>query len=487
MRHGQWELLIALLWISIAVTSCTAAPRESRFLWLSDIHFNPMADAALVDELVKADPAQWEAVLNRTSPAEFSQYKSDTNWWLLKSALQQMPKTVGRPAIVIVTGDLLAHGFPQLYKAAMHDEDQQHYGAFVKKTVQFLALQLRAKFPGTRIYVTPGNNDNDCGDYSIQADGAFLDDTAAIARELADGDSEFAASWKLRGSFNVAHPTVANARLISLNSIFWSQKYEALSPAEGCKPVASNASAELMTWLEESLAAAQRAHEKVWLMFHIPPGIDGYASAMKRKKSVGGGATDDAATCAQAIVPMWKVEWTAQFDALLAKYGDTVTAAFAAHTHSDDFRVIGTAGEGQQFVLMAPAISPIYQQNPSFRVVSYQADGSLADQTTYFLTNLPATSAKTKGRWKKEYTYSSQWKAPGINGASLNSVYNRVVAEESARAEWLKFYAVSGPALEGEKPIVQPLYCAVEGLSVESYRQCWCGGPVVSKGGSTGD
>lgn len=230
-----------------------------------------------------------------------------------------------------------------------------------------------------------------------------------------------------------------------------------------------------MGWLEQSLAEAQRAHEKVWLMFHIPPGVDGYASAMKRKKLTGGGAADDAATCADSVVPMWKVEWTAQFDALLAKYSSTVTAALAAHTHSDDFRVIGTGGEQQGYVLMAPAISPIYQQNPAFRVVNYRADGSLRDQTTYYLTNLPAASAKTKGRWKKEYTYSSQWKAHAINVASLNSVYNRVVADETTRAAWLKLYAVSGPALEGEKPIVRPLYCAVEGLTVESFRQCWCG------------
>ena len=191
---------------------------------------------------------------------------------------------------------------------------------------------------------------------------------------------------------------------------------------------------------------------------------------MKRQSLSAGGAPANADACAQSIVPMWRTEWTAQFDALLAKYQPTVVATFAAHTHSDDFRVMG-----QEFVLMNPAISPVYEQNPGFRVVSYRGDGTVTDQSTYYLTNLPGANAKKKGNWKREYSFTKQWKARSLNASSLNGVYQRVIADERVRADWLKLYAVSGPALEGEKPIVRALYCAVEGLSVESYRECYCG------------
>ncbi len=465
------QIRLAILAIAfVGLVSATSASADSKFLWISDLHFNPMADPALVSELEEAEPAQWEAILDRTSPASFSQYNSDTNWWLLKSALQQFPKTERHPAFVMVTGDLLAHNFPATFQSAMHDSDPQHYRAFVLKTVEFLALELQRKFPGAKILITPGNNDNDCGDYTIEAGGAFLKGSAAVARKLAGADEAFVADWKALGSFNVAHPTIANARIISLNSIFLSQKYQALSSEQGCKPVSSTAAAALMHWLEQQLADAERSHQKVWLMFHIPPGIDGYASAMKRKKLVSGGAAENLATCAQSIVPMWKTEWTAEFDALLAKYHATVTAAFAAHTHSDDFRVTG-----QEFVLMSPAISPVYSQNPGFRVVSYRHDGTLTDQSTYYLTNLPVAGANVKGQWKREYQFTRQWKTHELNAASLGRVYQEVAADNAARASWLKLYAVSGPAEEGEKPIVRALYCAVEGLSVDGYKQCWCG------------
>ncbi len=463
-----------LLLVSALATPAIARAADGKFLLISDIHFNPMADPALVDDLVKAGPEQWEAILNRTSPTSFSQYKSDTNWWLLQSAMAQFPKTIRHPEFVMVTGDLLAHQYPQLFRSATHDDDQQHYRAFVLKTVQFLALELRRKFPDTKIFITPGNNDNDCGDYTIEAGGAFLSDTAPVARELAGGDDGFTTSWKSLGSFNVPHPTISSVRIVSLNSIFLSQKYQPLSSEHGCQPVSSAAAAEVMQWLEQQLAAAAQANQKVWLMFHIPPGIDGYATAMNRNKLVAGGAADNVATCTQSIVPMWATQWTAQLDALVEKYHSTMAAAFAAHTHSDDFRLIGAQGEGREFVLMNPAISPVYSQNPGFRVVNFSKDGSTTNQSTYYLTNLPAASAKATGKWQKEYTFTKQWKTHELNAASLGRVYDEVVADESVRANWLKLYAVSGPAETGEKPIVRALYCAVEGLTVESYQQCYC-------------
>jgi hypothetical protein len=124
---------------------------------------------------------------------------------------------------------------------------------------------------------------------------------------------------------------------------------------------------------------------------------------------------------------------------------------------------------------MDPAISPFYSQNPAFRVVSYGGDGTVMDQSTYYLTNLPEAGAKKNARWKKEYTYSRQWKARDLNATSLSGLYDRIAKDERTRAEWLRLYAVAGPALEGEKPIVRALYCAVEGLSVEKYAECWCG------------
>ena len=81
----------------------------------SDIHFNPFADPTLAADLAKAPVHKWEAILSRTSPTAYSPYGQDTNWWLLRSALDAMRKAEPNPTLVMVTGDLLAHGFPEKY------------------------------------------------------------------------------------------------------------------------------------------------------------------------------------------------------------------------------------------------------------------------------------------------------------------------------------------------------------------------------------
>jgi len=472
---GRFCVLVALT-LLVTVAPVFGGSPELQFLWISDIHFNPAADAKLVRELESVDAANWESVLDRTSPGRFSQYKSDTNWWLLKSALEQFPKSNPHPSFVILTGDLLAHDFKRMFRAATHDEDQQRYREFVVKTVQFLALELQRKFPKTKIFITLGNNDNDCGNYSIEANGAFLHDVEWVARDLAGGNEDFTKSWTVLGSFNVPHPTVKGTRLLSLNSIFWSQKYIALSSRQGCTPVPTTAPEDLMRWLEQQLAAAAEAHERVWLMFHIPPGIDGYATAMNREKLEAANRSANIDRCAQSIVPMWAPQWTEQFDALLGKYHSTVTAVLAAHTHSDDFRLFASTDGERPFLLMAPAISPVYEQNPGFRVATYSNDGILMDQSTYYLTNLPEASRRKPGRWKREYIFTKQWRVPELDASSLSRLYDSVVESDAVREKWLNLYAVSGPASQGEKPkMVRALYCAVEGLSVEDYRQCYCG------------
>jgi hypothetical protein len=105
-------LLITLTFLASLVPSAKAA--NNKFLLVSDIHFDPMADPTLVAELAAAEPAQWDAILQRSKLTRFSQYGQDTNWWLLQSALDQMRKTLPHPSFVMYTGDLLAHGFPKL-------------------------------------------------------------------------------------------------------------------------------------------------------------------------------------------------------------------------------------------------------------------------------------------------------------------------------------------------------------------------------------
>ncbi|MGD0929303.1 MAG: metallophosphoesterase [Candidatus Korobacteraceae bacterium] len=486
VRGGNLVRLVLVLGVlcacHIRASAASASPSEKTFLLASDVHFNPMADASLVTDLAAANPTQWESILARSKSTSFSQYGEDTNWWLLQSSLDQMRTTLPHPAFILLTGDLIAHQFPQTYLKTTHDTNREDYRKFVLKTVEFVALEFRKRFPDTKILFTPGNNDENCGNYSVRADGTFLHDTADIVRKLAQGDDEFKGSWEALGSYDIPHPTIPGIRIISLNTVFLSARYQAAKFSEDCGPTDSTAPADLFTWLESRLNAAQQAHQKVWLMFHIPPGIDGYSSVVKYQVlSKSGAASATEKMCASAVVPMWQPKWTSQFQTLLTKYEGTVIVSLAGHTHTDDFRLINSAGAKPELVLISPAISPVYRQNPAFRVVTFANDGSLSDASVYYLTNLELASSKTRGEWRKEYTFSQEWKMGRPDAASLAALYEQIKTKPEVRDEWLKLYNVSSSAAYLPAHSAPGFYCAVEELDPETYSNCYCS-PTVSHG-----
>ena len=282
----------------------------------------------------------------------------------------------------MVAGDSLAHRFPQTYQSITHDSDREHYRKFVLKTMKFLALELRKRYPDTKILVTPGNNDEDCGNYSIEAGGRFLHDTAELVRDLAQGDDEMRGSWEALGSLMCRIQRFQACASFRSTPSFSRTNIMRQSLTKDAPLFRRNGPDEAFNWLESRLSKAKAAHEKVWMMFHIPPGIDSYASIQKYHALAEGRFR---ASIQSANLPVRRGATvaafrTAQFDSLLEKYHGTVIASFSGHTHVDDFRVLKPSGGDAPFVLITPAISPIYNQNPSFRTVTFAKDGSLLDR-----------------------------------------------------------------------------------------------------------
>lgn len=448
--------------------------RSGRLLIASDIHFNPFTDPALVAALQRRDASKWEEILDRSGLKDYSRYSQDTNWWLLESALNAMRAAVPRPAVIMITGDLLAHNFPQLYRNATQDSDQEHYRDFVTKTVEFIGLELRQRFGDSQVLITPGNNDDDCGDYQIEAGGAFLTGTAAVVASLARAGGDFLESWQAMGDFALQPKEIPGVRIIGLNTVFFSPRYRAADFEQGCSAVDSAAAEQNLAWLAKNLAQAKAADKKVWLMSHIPPGIDGYATMMHYRGLSRDASVPSDELCRDAIVPAWDPVWTSQFVHLAEEFQGTITASFAGHTHADDYRIYGGNGGLEGFTLINPPVSPVYGQNPAFRVVTFLEDGRLRDQSTYYLTNLSTAKVGSPGRWRMEYRFAEAWGQPQLDAAGMSAISKKISQSPAARAQWLKFYDVSSPAAKPPLDGAAALLCAGSNLDPESYQKCYC-------------
>jgi sphingomyelin phosphodiesterase acid-like 3 len=430
---------------------------------LTDIHFNPLADKSLAEALARAPAEQWAAILDRGSE-RMSAYGQDTDWKLLSSALAAL-KAQGRPDLVLMSGDFAVHGFRDLFNASVAAHDDAAYHRFVTTTMRFLALQLEAAFAHAPILPTLGNNDSDCGDYGVQPGGRFLADTAPIVAGMIGpalltgsvGD-DFAASWTALGNYVVDAPALADERIIALNDNFFSPHYRNAcgSDADG------NPARATLAWLGHALADAAAAHRKVILIDHIPPGTDAFATAQH-----------DA--CPATPVRLLAQPYADALHALMLRYRDTIVTNIAGHLHTDAFRILRDHGTAFGFVMIAPALSPIFAQNPAFRRITFGNDGVIADETTYYLANLTEAVAGAAPQWRAEASFDRAWNTARFDLASLEMLYRRIATSPAAQQRWSATYGVQSPGAEIAPQNFAVYRCSVGSDDAEDYARCRCG------------
>lgn len=470
-----------LVAFSCAKAARAQAPSASTVtaLMVSDIHFEPFWDPGKAAQLAAAPATQWGAILGAPDSSDRAQRfaelqnachtkAADTSYELLNSSLTAMRGDAAGAGFITLSGDLMAHDFSCKFRTVLPHATASEYRAFAVKTIAFVEFELHDSFPNAVLFTDLGNNDSDCGDYALDADGRFLAEVGAvIAPHLGVPEAEQAQvlqSFAAAGDYNVPMPApIGHARFIALDNLFLAKKYATCSGASDPKPAA-----EQIAWLRDQLEAARRDHEKVWVMAHIPPGIDPYTTARKMRDVCGGE----------------KAEMFLASDALadtLAEYGDVIRLAIFAHTHMDELRLLEPAGGASAehppvAVKMVSSISPVDGNNPSFTVARVKAaTAELVDYRVYAASN--QTGVDTA--WSKEYDFADVYHEPAFTASTVADMIARFSADKHAQTEasqsYLRNYFV------GDRSVLLrafwPQYvCALANSTPAAYRSCVCGG-----------
>jgi hypothetical protein len=413
-----------------------------QFVLISDIHFNPLADPALVTQLMAADASRWESIFATDPHPAVSQIGADTVWPLFASVVTQMQNVEPKPSLIVVTGDILAHKLQDKFASAAKVNDPIAFRNFEKKTVEFVGLELEKASGGVPVVFTLGNNDEDCGDYALQPDGPFLEDSAETVKTLAKVDAKAMAAWSTVGSYVMENPLASHRLIIALNTNFWSRRY-----VNSCG--SGDSGPAVLSWLSDQLQDAKKRGDKVWLVYHIPPGIDGHTSARTKQ-----------------IVPFWKANYAESFDKLLDEYRTTIELNLAGHTHLDDFRLVKT-DHGTSLVLINPALSPNVGQNPAFRVVTLDSHARPEDIMTYYTPDIDSP------KWQLEYNSRPALGLKEIDAKSYESLYKEIGDSPTAADKWKLYYSVSRPtAVSTDKAYLRSLYCATGHSAPDAFEAC---------------
>ncbi|HEV2720203.1 MAG TPA: hypothetical protein VG323_09305 [Thermoanaerobaculia bacterium] len=417
------------------------------FLSVSDIHFNPFADSAIVSKLEAADVSQWDAILASSTVTTFSAYGQDMNDPLLRSAIAEMRTQIPSPAFVLISGDFLAHNFETMYQQTATDKSQTAYTAFVTKTIAYVASAFSKAYPGVRIYPTLGNNDSDCGDYAVAPNGAFLASFRDVWRPIVRSRS-FGRRFPTGGYYHADVAGLKDVRIIALNTNFFSTTYKNPCGTPGPDPGMRE-----LEWLDGELSVARAEHKRVWLLFHIPPGIDVYDTIKY------------AGTCPNVTPPtFWKDQYAQAYLKIAKRHRRTIIGSFAGHTHEDEFRI--ASGD---FVHITPSVSPIFGNNPAFEIVDVDRTGRIGGYTTW---NLPAVTLP----WTREYAFGEAYAKSAYDTATLTALAAAIGSDSATRAKYFRYFS-SGSAKSTADALAawQGYWCGLTAMSSAAFTTCYCG------------
>ena len=452
-------------------------------LFVSDIHFEPFQDPAKAVRLKAAPVSEWNAILagpaSADQAAKFAALQktckvrgADTSYALYESSLRAIHAEASGAKFVVLSGDLMAHDFSCKFATTFPEAKPGEYRAFAEKTIEFVMRKLRGALPGVRVYAALGNDDSDCGDYQLDPDSAFLAEVGkSLTADFPAGErAEALRTFAEGGYYNVRLPApIAHTRMLVLDDLFMSRQYAACDGKADPAPAVAQ-----IVWLEQQLDAARRSHEKVWVMSHIPPGVNPYATATKVLDLCSGGK------------PQMFLSSEALPDAL-RNYGDVIELAIFAHTHMDEMRLLKpAAGAPPESVAikMVGSISPIDGNNPSFTVAEIDAaTAQLKDYQVFVASNQTGPDASPNSnsatQWTEEYDFAKTYKEDAFTSASATDLIAGFKADPTAKNAASQSYIRnfgSGTTARDISAFWQPYTCALRNDGADAFRECVCEG-----------
>lgn len=314
------------------------------FIHLSDIHLDDTLKGDIEHgedtglKLWASTKTKLASILDGPEPPSFVLYTGDlpahydchSSCLLVKGSEDAKQHQMDLAAILTDLGDLVkANQIPFLYAPGNNDALAGDYYSFANKegntpfslvdSAEYPFPTLNASTPCGSPPCTVSNPDYDMGYYS-------------------------------------ARP-IAGLKVVSLNSIIWGRNY---FERDGTSH--EDAGNTQMTWLAQELSDARDAGEKVYLMMHIPMGLDAYA-VHKGKDT----------TWTWSHLPTAEDSWLNQFLTHTEEYQKEIAGVFYGHTHMDEFRRLydATGTKMTEVAISAPGITPLHYNNPGFKVVSF--------------------------------------------------------------------------------------------------------------------
>ena len=327
------------------------------FTWMSDLHGDPFYTSDIRQCRKKS--------LLALKDQAFGAMGCDPPISLMISAASAAKAKGRETSFLLYTGDFSRHAIE-----LMPDPHSN-----VSNVIGQVASVIKGHFADTPAIFGALGNDDGMRNYFqlITSDQPANDWFVLVAERLSSSWSlgaDAAKEYKYGGYFETR---AGNLTILSLATVIYSVRHE---PAQlEVDPFGQFA------WLSHKLKAAVHDSRKVWIIGHIPPGIETF------------GYTE-----------LWHPVYLARYLEIVQDQilGSVIAAQLFGHVHKDEFRILPNPPPGAGPILLTASLSPVYYNNPSFKVVKYcKATGRLLDFEA-FVTKIAAEL-----NWYSAYGFNS--------------------------------------------------------------------------------
>jgi len=422
---------------SDAASAETSSSSVKRFIWLSDPHSDPYYGTEAA-ECTQTEPA--EQVKN-----VFGTMGCDPPFALFESALTAVSELAGDYEFVLDTGDFVRHGQSEL------PIPREAVTSIIRRGSQLLVSTLGENLTAKQFAVGTLGNDDSPMNY-------YLDDTtdkdsnpwlSAVASAFVESGAMPADVEQFYSYGGYWERQLGSITILSINTII----YAALHVPATAAPDPFHQFA----WLRERLHAASAENRSVWIVGHIPPGIEtfGYSG-------------------------LWHPTYVDSYLELVQdkQLSGTIVAQLFGHVHKEEIRILPDAPSDTGPMILTGSISPIFRNQPSFRVFEYDAKtGRPLTWKTYYAE---LTEGSSPLMWKLGYDAADLYNPikdaleanKSINQGTLGQLADLLAQGGSTWNSYASWYTTSYENdLQhcGENPLLPGLNAGVRMRCVRKY------------------
>jgi len=234
-------------------------------------------------------------------------------------------------------------------------------------------------------------------------------------------------------------------RIVAINTAMFFCA-NALIPLSAIDPGGQNA------WLRAELEDAKKAGDKVFLVAHVPFGLDEETR----------------------IYQMWRVFHDQLVETMDGYNGNTIVASFYGHNHINSFKIIRNSdGSGAHVGFLTSSVSPKPLENPSITkfVFDLQPPYTIRERINYYI-DIAESNEKGKIIWKKCYSTVENYGLSDCSADSMMGFINRMRTDRSLFDQFYSHLWANYQHRECDKECQKEMLCTLEFINMTEVDQC---------------